>query len=79
MVYCVFSLESPRLGDSNENKQHTFMLKNINPPDMALSLTFNGSNYPCLELFFMVPKVFEPLTFDCIALELSFWRIKLLI
>ena len=24
------------------------------------------SNYPCLELVFMVPKVFEPLKFDCI-------------
>ena len=23
-----------------------------------------GSNYPCLELIFMVPKVFEPLKFD---------------
>ena len=27
MVYCVFSLESPQWGDSNENAQHTFMLK----------------------------------------------------
>ena len=26
MVYCVFSLESPQWGDSNENTQHTFML-----------------------------------------------------
>ena len=29
MVYCVYLLESPRWGDSNENKQHTFMLKKI--------------------------------------------------
>ena len=29
MVYCVYSLESPRYGDSNENTQHTFMLKKI--------------------------------------------------
>ena len=36
------------------------------PPDLALLLTFSGSNYPCLELVFMVPKVFEPLKFDCI-------------
>ena len=35
------------------------------PPDLALSLTLIGSNYPCLELIFMVPKVFEPLKFDC--------------
>ena len=36
------------------------------PPDLALLSTLNGSNYPCLELNFMVPKVFEPLKFDCI-------------
>ena len=27
------------------------------------------SNYPCLELTFMVPKEFEPLKFDCIYLR----------
>ena len=36
-------------------------------PDLALVSTLTGSNYPCLELIFMVPKVFEPLKFDCIA------------
>ena len=36
------------------------------PPDLAPLSTLNGSNYPCLELIFMVPKVFEPLKFDCI-------------
>ena len=30
-------------------------------------LTFIGSNYPWLEHFSMVPKVFEPLKFDCIC------------
>ena len=35
------------------------------PPDLALSSTLIGSNYPYLELIFMVPKVFEPLKFDC--------------
>ena len=35
------------------------------PPDLVLLSTLNGSNYPCLELNFMVPKVFEPLKFDC--------------
>ena len=41
--------------------------KNIltKPPDLALLSTLIGSNYPCLELIFMVPKVFEPLKFDC--------------
>ena len=36
------------------------------PPDLALLSTLTGSNFPCLELIFMVPKVFEPLKFDCI-------------
>ena len=58
------------LGDSNENAQHTFMLWKIEeilimPPDLVLSSTLIGSNYPCLELIFMVPKLFEPLKFDC--------------
>ena len=35
------------------------------PPDLALSSTLIGSNYPCLEHIFMVRKVFEPLKFDC--------------
>ena len=34
-------------------------------PDLALLSTLIGSNYPCLELIFMVPKVFEPLKFNC--------------
>ena len=68
MVYCVFSLESPRWGDSNENTQHTFMLKKwkiipILPPDLELWLTLIRSNYPCLEHNFIVPKVFEPFSF----------------
>ena len=38
-------------------------------PGLALSSTLIGSNYPCLEHIFMVPKVFEPLKFDCIFLH----------
>ena len=38
----------------------------IMPPDLALLSTLTGSNYRCLELIFMVSKVFEPLKFDCI-------------
>ena len=38
------------------------------PPYLARLSTLTGLNYPCLELIFMVPKVFEPLTFDCIAI-----------
>ena len=41
----------------------------IMPPDLALLSTLIGSNYPCLELIFMVPKVFEPLKFYCICLK----------
>ena len=37
------------------------------PPDLAPLSTLTGSNYPCLELIFMVPKVFKPLKFDCIS------------
>ena len=33
-------------------------------PDLALLSTLIGLNYLCLELIFMVPKVFEPLKFD---------------
>ena len=36
------------------------------PPDLALWLTLISSNYPCLEHIFIVPKVFDPLKFDCI-------------
>ena len=43
----------------------------IMPPDLALLSTLIGSKYPCLELIFMVPKVFEPLKFYCISLRKS--------
>ena len=36
------------------------------PRDLALLSIFVGLNNPCLELIFMVPKVFEPLKFDSI-------------
>ena len=36
------------------------------PCDLALLSTLIGSNCPCLELILMVPKVLEPLKFDCI-------------
>ena len=42
------------------------------PPDLALLSTLIGSNYPCLELIFMVPKVFEPLKSDCIYENMIF-------
>ena len=41
------------------------------PPDLALLSTLIGSNYPCLELIFIVPMVFELLKFDCIVKQAS--------
>ena len=40
MVCCVYSLESPRWGDSNENTQHTCMLKKIKKPSLLSLLTW---------------------------------------
>ena len=47
----------------------------IMPPDLAQGLTLISSNYPCLELIIMVPKVFEPLEFDCINVNSAFLAI----
>ena len=52
-------------------------------PDLALLSTLIGLNYPCLELIFMVPKVFEPLKVDCISIldvftekpVINFWKV----
>ena len=57
--------------------QHTITLQKFEkiylsylhfPPDLALYWTFCGLNYPCLEQNSMVPKMFEPLKFDCLTL-----------
>ena len=40
-------------------------------PDLALLSTLIGSNYPCLELVFKVPKVFEPLKCNCIMIYIQ--------
>ena len=80
-VYCVYSLESPQWGDSNEYTQHTFMLKKIEKISHLSLLTWRycqpslARNFPSLELIFMVPKVFEPLKFYCTSLniEIVFW------
>ena len=39
------------------------------PSGLALWLTLNSSNYPCLEHNFMVPKLFETWKFYCISLN----------
>ena len=41
------------------------------PPDLALLSTLISSNHSCLQLIFMIPKVFEPLQFDCIDGSIS--------
>ena len=35
-------------------------------PELVPWVTLSGSNYPCLKWISMVPKMFEPLRFDCI-------------
>ena len=49
----------------------------IMPPDLALLSTLIGSNYPFLELIFMVPQVFEPLKFDCICIKTDLHKERL--
>ena len=70
----VYSLESPHRGDSNEYTQHTVIVLKIENislnyrylcPELMPWLTLSGSNYQCLERISMVPKMFEPLRFDC--------------
>ena len=54
MAYCVYLLEHTAYLHGKENQKDI----PIKPPDLALYSTLIGSNYPCLELIFMVPKVF---------------------
>ena len=66
MVYCVYSLAILMRTHNIPPcyKQITEIL--IMPPGLALLSTLIDSNNPCLEIIFMVPKMFEPLKFDCI-------------
>ena len=57
MVCCVYI-------PSCKSKSRRFPIMH---PDLAPRLTFISSNYPCLHPIFMVPKVFEPLKYDCIG------------
>ena len=70
----MYSLELPHWGNSNEYTQHTIISLKMEktfldyfhlPFDLAQWLTRSGSNYSCLEQISMVPKMFEPLKFDC--------------
>ena len=73
IVCCVYSLSSHQ-GNSNEYMQHTIILLKIETisinyrrllPDLAPWLNLTGSIYLSLEQISMVPKMFEPLKFDC--------------
>ena len=75
IVCCVYSLELPHRGNSNEYTQHTIILLKIENisinyrhllPDLALWLNLIGSNYPSLQQISVVPKMFKPLKFNCI-------------
>ena len=64
MVYGEYSLESPLM----RRHKHLHVKENrkyipFMPLDLALWFTLISSNYPCLEHIFMVPKVYEPLSF----------------
>ena len=74
IVCCVYSLESPHQCNSYEYTQHPIILLKIENisinyrhllPDLAPWLNLTGLNYPLLEQISMVPKMFEPLKFDC--------------
>ena len=73
IVCFIYSLESHRRGYSNGYTQYTIIAQRIENaqnyhhllPDLAPWLTLSGSNYSYLEQIFMVPKMFEPLKFDC--------------
>ena len=40
MIYCVYSLESPHRGDSNEYTQYTFLFKKIEKISLLCLLTW---------------------------------------
>ena len=70
----MYSLESPHQINSNEYTQHTIIVQKVERislnchllPDLVPWLTLNCLNYPYLEHTSMVPKMFQPLKFDCI-------------
>ena len=70
-VCCVFSLESPHRGDSNEYTQHTIfnIKKKITqnfPKSAAMSFCSKGLNKEFKTAMVNEPSVFEPLKFYCI-------------
>ena len=68
-VCSVYSLEPPR------SYEFTHLPLLYRRPEFAFRpvviLTVSGSNYAWLEHIFMVPKMFEPLRFDCTYSDLD--------
>ena len=70
-VYCVFSLESPQRGDSNEYTQYTiFQYKKENIPKSSQIFNYGicskGLKNELETVVVNEPSVFEPLKFYCI-------------
>ena len=68
-VCCVFSLESPHRGDSNEYTQYTIFNINkknaINYPKSAAMFFSKGLKKEFVTAVVNEPSVFEPLKFYC--------------
>ena len=72
MVYCVFSLESPHRGDSNEYTQYTiFNMKKKNiiyySKSAAMGFYSKGPKNEFETAVIKEPSVLEPLKFCCIS------------
>ena len=71
-VCCIFSLESPHRGDSNEHTQYTiFNMKEKNtlnyPKSAAMGFFSKGPTNKFETAVVNEPSVFEPLNFYCIS------------
>ena len=74
-IYCVFSLESPHRGDSNENKQYTIsQYENENHPKLSQIYSYGicskGPKNEFERIVVKEPSVFEPLKSYCIYFRL---------
>ena len=64
-VSCVFLLESPQRGDSNEDTQHTILNIKLKSPLIIRWDFFKGLNNEFERDVVNEPSVFEPLKFYC--------------
>ena len=81
-VCCVFSLESPRRGDSYEYTQYTiFNIKKkitlIYPKSAAMGFCSKGLKNKFETVIVNEPSVFEPPKFYCTCLYLTSSRLKI--